>query len=241
MLISKTGDAHLSKSTYCSSSGIMNCYTANSPDSTSLRGILGPAMSYPPLCVHQLIESQVARTPARIAVQDSKAKLTYSELNRQSNQLANYLIKLGVGPEVLVGISVERSSNMLVALLGILKAGAAYLPLDPAFPTERLMFMLEDARPSVLVSEESLISALPRHAGKTVLLDCSRNPINRECDENPPIRATPRNLAYVLYTSGSTGKPKGVQIEHRSVVNLLTSMLREPGMVSDDVLLAVTT
>src|SRR5437660_9504741 len=121
----------------------MKCDTPDFEDGTSLRGgLFGPAVSYPPLCIQELFEVQVARSPARVAVQDRNAQLTYRELNSQSNQLANYLTRLGIGPEVLVGISVERAHGMLVALLGILKAGAAYLPLDPAFPRDRLMFML---------------------------------------------------------------------------------------------------
>ncbi len=221
----------------------MKCHTISVDDARSLLrgGLFGLASSYPPVCVHELFEAQVGRTPAQLAVQDRNAKLTYAELNSQSNQLANYLAKLGIGPEVLVGISMERTPRMLVALLGILKAGAAYLPLDPAFPKDRLKFMLDDARPALLLSEESFISSLPTCYGETVVLDHTWKDIARESNENPPTRATPKNLAYVLYTSGSTGKPKGVQIEHRSVVNFLTSMLREPGMVCDDVLLAVTT
>ena len=192
-------------------------------------------------CIQDLFEQQVTQTPNRVAVSFEGHQLTYAELNARANQLANHLIKFGVGPEVLVGISVERSIEMLVGLLGILKAGGAYVPLDPAYPRDRLTLMRENSQLKLLLSEKKLIAELPLHTGQTVLLDRDCDSIAAESTENPTTQTTAENLAYVLYTSGSTGKPKGVQIEHRSVVNFLTSMRQRPGLAADDALLAVTT
>ncbi|HOW73556.1 MAG TPA: amino acid adenylation domain-containing protein, partial [Phycisphaerae bacterium] len=148
--------------------------------------------------------------------------LTYAELNRQSNQLARHLRGLGVGPEVRVGICVERSLDMVVGLLGILKAGGAYVPLDPAYPQERLRFILEDTAAPVVVAQSSLAERLSSYRGQVVYLDRDAALIAaRSCDPLAEERATASNLAYVIYTSGSTGRPKGVAIEHRSTVDLL--------------------
>src|SRR5579872_1879171 len=192
-------------------------------------------------CVHQVIQSQVDRTPNATAVLFENEQLTYHELNRRANQLAHYLRKLGVGPEVLVAICVERSLDMVVGLLGILKAGGAYVPFDPAYPRERLSFMLEDAEVPVLLTQKRLLESLPESNARVVCLDTDWHEIAEESAENPASKANPENLAYVIYTSGSTGKPKGVQIPHRAVVNFLTSMSQKPGMASGDRLLAVTT
>lgn len=173
------------------------------------------------LCLHQLFEAQVERTPESVAVEFEGETLSYGELNRRANQLAHHLRAFGVGPEVLVGICVERSLEMVVGLLGILKAGAAYVPLDPSYPKERIAFMLEDTQSPVLLTQGRLREALPAHSARTLLLDSDREKIAVENDQNPQIHATPQNLAYVIYTSGSTGKPKGVAIEHRGAVNLL--------------------
>ena len=150
-------------------------------------------------------------------------------------------MKLGVGPDVLVGMYVERSLEMVVGLLGILKAGGAYVPLDPAYPHERLSFMLEDAEVAVLLTQERLMASLPETSARVVCLDVDWHEIAKESAENTASRAKPENLAYVIYTSGSTGKPKGVQTLHRAVVNFLTSMSQKPGMTGADRLLAVTT
>jgi surfactin family lipopeptide synthetase A len=192
-------------------------------------------------CVHQLFEAQAGRTPNAIAVVFEKQFLTYSELNTRANQLAHSLQKLGVGPDVLVGICVERSLEMLVGLLGILKAGGAYVPLDPAYPPERLSFMLEDAKVPVLLTQNRLVPSLAESSARVVCLDSGWHEIAKESGENPASKAKSEDLAYVLYTSGSTGKPKGVQIPHRAVVNFLTSMSLKPGMTCRDRLLAVTT
>ena len=193
------------------------------------------------LCVHNLFELQARRMPDQVAVCFEGRELTYGELNARANQVAHYLIKLGIVSEGFVGISIERSIEMLVALLGILKAGGTYVPLDPAFPKDRLAFMLEDSRLKFLLTQKKLMGELPAHGGTTVFIEEEWNRIAQESMQDPPPNTRPENLAYILYTSGSTGKPKGVQVEHRSVVNFLTSMQREPGLTADDVLVAVTT
>ena len=200
------------------------------------------ASEYPrDLSTHQLFEKQAAQAPGRIAATFEHQEITYGELNARSNQLAHYLRGLGVGPDTLVGIYVERSLEMLVALLGTMKAGGAYIPLDPSYPQERIAFILEDANAAVLLTQESLLSTAPVSSRRTVCLDSDGPAISCESSENLTPVATSRDLAYVLYTSGSTGKPKGVQIEHRNLVNFLVSVQREPGMLADDALLAVTT
>ncbi|MFN6483321.1 MULTISPECIES: non-ribosomal peptide synthetase [unclassified Nostoc] len=169
-------------------------------------------------CIHELFEEQVEKTPNAVAVVYEDESLTYQQLNERANQLAHYLRSLGVKPEVLVGICIERSPLMLVGLLGILKAGGAYVPLDPAYPQERLAFMLADAQVSVLLTQESLVTTLPPHQAQVVCLD---SVTFSAIAENLPQTVTTDNLAYVIYTSGSTGRPKGVQIEHRGLLNLV--------------------
>jgi len=187
----------------------------------------------PELCAHQLIECQTAGTPAGIAAEFRDERITYAELNRRANQLAHYLRKHGVGPDVPVGICLERSLWMAVGLLGILKAGGAYLPLDPAYPRERLAFMLQDAQAPVVITTGQLRSSLPDFIGTVVCLDTERSAIEREPEDNPEGGATPDHLAYVIYTSGSTGLPKGTLITHRSLLNFslfVTDLYRlQPG------------
>jgi amino acid adenylation domain-containing protein len=168
--------------------------------------------------VHRLFEEQAGRTPDAVAVELEGERLTYGQLNERANRLAKYLSKRGVGPEVLVGLCMERSLEMVVGLLGILKAGGAYLPLDPAYPRERLRFMLEDSGAGLVLTEERLADSLPKGAA-LVRLDADRVEIERESGEDPETQAGPEHLAYVIYTSGSTGKPKGVEIEHGSLSN----------------------
>jgi amino acid adenylation domain-containing protein len=192
-------------------------------------------------CIHQLFEEQVERTPDAVAVVFEQQQLTYRELNSRANQLAHYLMDLGIGADALVGICVERSLEMLVGLLGILKAGGAYVPLDPAYPTERLAYMLSDSQMTVLLTQKDLISLLPEHQAKAVCLDTDGKAISQEKEENPLNDLTSEKLAYVIYTSGSTGKPKGVQIPHGAVTNFLNSMQRKPGLTDKDILLAITT
>ncbi|MBV9385234.1 MAG: amino acid adenylation domain-containing protein, partial [Chroococcidiopsidaceae cyanobacterium CP_BM_ER_R8_30] len=172
-------------------------------------------------CIHQLFEAQVQQTPDAVAVVFEDEQLTYRELNARANQLAHYLQALGVGPEVLVGICVERSLLMVVGLLAILKAGGAYVPLDPSYPQERLSFMLEDTQTRVLLTQQHLLKGLPQHSAQVVCIDAEWKLIAQEKQENPQCRITTENLAYVMYTSGSTGKPKGVSVIHRGVVRLV--------------------
>jgi amino acid adenylation domain-containing protein/non-ribosomal peptide synthase protein (TIGR01720 family) len=183
-------------------------------------------------CIHEMLEAQVERTPDALAViyretgGGSVDSLTFRELNRRANQIARYLRRLGAGPEVLVGLAATRSTEMIVGLLGILKAGSAYLPLDPAYPHERLSFMMRDAGLELLVTQGHLRSTLPETGCRIVCLDADRELFERESGANlgsdacPGSLPGPRNLAYVIYTSGSTGKPKGVMIQHNTVLNL---------------------
>ncbi len=192
-------------------------------------------------CVHQLFEAQAARTPNATAVGFGKESLTYGELERRANQLANHLIRLGASPDGLVGICLERSLEMVVGLLGILKAGAAYVPLDPAYPRDRIAFMLEDAEVPLLLTQAQLRESLHSGNSKVVFIDSDWPEIAKQSQESPALTLNPENRAYVIYTSGSTGKPKGVEIPHRAVVNFLTTMAVRPGMTASDRLLAVTT
>ena len=172
-------------------------------------------------CVHQFFEEQVERTPDAIAVVYEDQKITYRELNQRANQLAHYLIRLGVGPELLVGIFMERSLEMVVAVLGILKAGGAYVPLDPSYPKERLAFILEDTQASIVLTQQELIDSLPNHTARFVCVTGEWRQIQKN-DTNPVTNVLAANLAYVIYTSGSTGKPKGVAIQHSSSVAFLS-------------------
>ena len=171
-------------------------------------------------CVHQLFEEQVGRTPEAVAVVFENQQLTYRELNARSNQLAHYLRDLGVGPEMLVGICLERSLEMVVGLLGILKAGGAYVPLDPEYPAERLAFLLRDSAAAVLLTQKRLLPSLPDCPARVLCLDADASTFAELSDANPPPLATPHDLAYVIYTSGSTGVPKGVLVSHDNVVRL---------------------
>src|SRR5438093_1570570 len=174
--------------------------------------------------IHEWIEAQVERTPDARAVSFEGKDLTYRELNRRANQVAHHLKRLGIGPDVIVGVFLERSVEMVVGLLGILKAGGAYLPLDPLYPRDRLAFMLEDADPPAVLTQSTLASQLPEHSAKVVCFDIAKESLDCEPDTNPAQSCTPENLAYVIYTSGSTGKPKGVPNEHAGVVNRLLWM-----------------
>jgi amino acid adenylation domain-containing protein len=172
-------------------------------------------------CIHQLFELQVEKTPDAVALIFNNQHLTYRDLNSRANQLAQHLQTLGVGAETLVGICIERSLEMVVALLAILKAGGAYVPLDPGYPQERLAFMLSDTQVSVLLTQKQLVAKLPTHTAFVICLDADWNPIAQNKKENLSTSVTADNLAYVMYTSGSTGTPKGVSVIHRGVVRLV--------------------
>jgi amino acid adenylation domain-containing protein len=201
----------------------------------------GTHASYPNVCLHEVIARQADQAPDAIAAIFENQALTYRELNTRANQLARHLQRLDVGPDVLVGICLNRSLDMLVGLLAILKAGGAYVPLDPEYPAERLAHMVEDSRLRVLLTQEELRAQLSALPAQLICVDSLRDTPAHESDANCFSGVTPENLAYVIYTSGSTGKPKGVQIPHRAVVNFLTSMQSRPGLSAKDVLLAVTT
>jgi len=171
-------------------------------------------------CIHELFEKQVAKTPEAIAVISETGSLTYLEVNKRANQLAHYLRSLGVGPEELVGVCLERSMDLIIALLGIMKAGGAYVPIDPAYPRARLAFMLEDAQIKVLITEETLLQFSQDLPVSRVSVDGDRTKIAEMSDQDPANLTLPDNRAYIIFTSGSTGKPKGIEITHRSVATL---------------------
>lgn len=172
--------------------------------------------------LHEQFEAQAARAPDNVALIFGETRWTYGELNRRANQLAHYLRTFGVGAETQVGICVERTPEMIVGILGTLKAGGAYLPLDPAYPKERLNFMLADSGAAVLLTQQHLLNNLPPHAARVICLDVSFAALQTQSEENPSVRVLPDNLAYVIYTSGSTGRPKGVAIQHRNAVAFLS-------------------
>ncbi len=191
-------------------------------------------------CLPDFFEEQVARTPEAIALVCEEQQVTYAELERRANQLASVLQQMGVGPERLVGLCLERSAEMVLAVLGVLKAGGAYVPLDPVYPAERLAFMAQDARLSVLLTQQALLGRLSPGDWAVLCLDTNLGQITQAPAEPPARAISADSLAYVLYTSGSTGQPKGVQISHAALLNLLSSMREQPGLAAQDVLLAVT-
>ncbi len=200
------------------------------------------------LCIHELIQEQVKRTPDAVAVQYEDNSFTYQELDWHADRLAETLIAQGVGPGTLAGIFVNRSIEMLVGMLGVLKAGGAYLPLDPSFPSGRLSFMLADSGASFILTQSGQLSELPETNAQVICLDdldgANSSGSSTRTKRSGNLRvdtAKPDDLAYIIYTSGSTGKPKGVQIHHQAVVNFLCSMRQGLGISSDDTFLAVTT
>jgi amino acid adenylation domain-containing protein len=198
------------------------------------------AMACPGVCVHQLIEAQARTRPDRVALRMGAAQLTYAELDTRADRLAHALRSRGVGADDLVGVCLERSPEMVVALLAVLKAGAAYVPMDPDFPRQRLAFMLEDAGIGVVVTQRSVLDRVPTGGASALCLD-DVDPSAAPANGAVLVTPTPESRAYVIYTSGSTGKPKGVEVLHRNVVNFLTAMRARPGLSADDVLVAVTT
>ncbi len=183
--------------------------------------------------VSELVAAQAVATPNAIAVVAGNESITYGELDRRANQLANYLITLGVRPATIVGLCLERSTQSVMCALAVLKAGAAYLPLDPAYPTERLLFMLNDAQPRVLITQTGLTEKLSEGIWKAVTVAGNRE-IENYSNDAPANQVTPDSLAYVIYTSGSTGRPKGVEITHASLLNLVSWHRRAFGVTPDD-------
>ena len=184
--------------------------------------------------IHQLFEARAEQTPDAVALVFEDQRLTYRDLNARANQLAHYLQRLGVGPETPVGVCLDRSAEMIVALLAILKAGGAYVPIDPEYPAERIEFMLKDSRVSVLITAKRLTLTCPELSTKIVYLaECHE--ITQEIVENPSSEVTPDNLAYVIYTSGSTGRPKGVEVTHETVVHLFAATRDQLGFKESDV------
>ena len=189
--------------------------------------------------LHGMVERQVVATPSAIALRCGGEVFTYRELDRRANVLANHFRKRGAGPGALVGIHLERTGDMFAAVLAVLKTGAAYVPMDPDYPAERLAIMVEDANPCLVVTGRALADVFPTAEAPLLCLeDLDRA---REDDASPGVEVSPEDPAYVIFTSGSTGRPKGVQVPHRAVTNFLLSMQQEPGLGADDVLLAVTT
>ena len=191
-------------------------------------------------CLHELFERQVEQTPDSVALVFEGKQLTYRELNGRANQLANFLRSLGVGPEVLVGIFMERSLEMVIAIYGILKAGGAYLPLDPEYPPERVAFMARDAKASVLLTQKHLAANLPEEKETVICLDSDWSGIAKHNSQNLARGVAAENLAYVIYTSGSTGMPKGAMNTHRGICNRLLWMQDEYQMTDRDRVLQKT-
>ena len=192
-------------------------------------------------CVHQLFEEQAARTPDETAVVFEDQRLTYRELNARANQLAHYLIRLGVGPEVKVALCLERSLEMVIGILGVLKAGGAYVPQDMAQPNERLRYMLEEAHVQVVIARHGSESELPETGARVVYLDTEQEKIAREETDNIDSHTTGANLAYVIFTSGSTGRPKGVGVEHRQLINYVEAIRSRFGFTAGESYAIVST
>jgi amino acid adenylation domain-containing protein len=191
------------------------------------------------MTIHELFEAQVERTPDAPAVVSNDDQLSYAELNRRANRVGHRLRQLGVGPEVLVTICVDRSLDAVTGLLGILKAGGAYVPLDPAYPSARLAYMVRDAAAPVLLTDRKAADLPSLHSQQVLFFEEAVFHEGSQNSENLKTRVNPDNLAYVIYTSGSTGRPKGVQIAHRAVVNLLSSLRQRPGLSLHDVQVVV--
>lgn len=191
-------------------------------------------------CLHHLFEQHVKQQPDAVAMLYENEQISYGQLNQRANQLAHYLRTLGVGPDVRVGLAVERSVEMVIGILGILKVGGAYVPLDAAYPSERLAFMVEDTQSAVLLTQARLVETLPMDGAKVVRLDADWQTIAKESTENVESGVTPEDLAYVIYTSGSTGRPKGIAIRHRGVVNNISDLNERYRVGSLDRVLALS-
>jgi amino acid adenylation domain-containing protein len=194
------------------------------------------------MTIHQLFEQQVEQTPDSVALVFEDETLTYMDLNRRANQLAHHLQRLGMGPEVFVGVCLSRSVEMVVGLLAVLKVGGAYVPLDPSYPQERLAWMLSDSQATIILTHHLLDRSLGLVSKgiQSINLDTDWQVIDQSRQENPQISVESTHLAYLMYTSGSTGVPKGVQIPHRALINFLTSMKRQFQLTAKDTMLSVT-
>lgn len=193
------------------------------------------------LCIHNLVEARVRENPDSVAVVSADNQVSYSELDRRANQLALNLQSFGIGPEVAVGVFIDRSADLLVALLAVLKAGGFYVPLDPTHPIERTTLILEDARVPLLITTSRLSDRVPRTQAQLVFINDDAEEVATHTVASPAHTVVAENISYTIYTSGSTGKPKGVQISHTSVVNFLMSMAKNPGLEASDRLFSVTT
>ncbi len=193
------------------------------------------------LTLPQLFEAQVKRTPDAVAVICGDRSMSYRELDIASNRLAHELRRRGVEPASRVAVILDRSPELMVALLAILKSGSAYIPLDPAYPTERLQYVFENSRPAAIITQASLRGRLLHEAMSVIVVDSQSLLIAEQSAEPLAPAAAPTDPAYVIYTSGSTGRPKGVAIHHRALVNLLCAMWRQPGLTHEDTVVSVTT
>jgi amino acid adenylation domain-containing protein len=180
---------------------------------------IGARADYPHRCIHEVFAEQARATPDAVAVVFEKQKITFGELDQRANQLAHYLSKRGIGPESVVAVCVDRSIEMVVALFGVLKAGAAFVPVDPSYPAERVAFLLQNSRAPIVLTQRRVLATLPASPAKTICVDEEWPEIARETTAAPPGRATPENAAYVIYTSGSTGQPKGSVSPHQASLN----------------------
>jgi amino acid adenylation domain-containing protein len=193
------------------------------------------------LTLPQLFEAQARRTPEAVAVVCGEYRMSYRELDLASNRLAHELQRRGVDPASRVAVVLDRSPELMVALLAVLKSGSAYIPLDPTYPVERLQYIFESARPAALITQASLRERLAHEAISVIVVDSQSMLIEKQSAETLPLSVSPDDPAYVIYTSGSTGRPKGVAIHHRALVNLLCAMRRLPGLTHEDTVVSVTT
>lgn len=201
---------------------------------------IGTTMPYPDNALTEIFSKQATVSPHATALEYEDLKISYEELSKKVNQTANYFVGQGLSPGQFVAVAMDRNPDLIVSLLAILQCGAAYLPLDPKFPAERLKFMLEDSQAGFLITTKALSGSLPKHS-KTILIEDVLASIRHYPDSPAGISVTPKAVAYIIYTSGSTGKPKGVTITHKNLVNFLFSMATEPGISAQDKLLSITT
>jgi amino acid adenylation domain-containing protein len=197
--------------------------------------------AYPKQPVTVLVAEQAANAPNATAVECGDVALSYAQLEERSNKLARYLQRRGVTPGALIGVSLNRSTDMLVSLLGVLKSGAGYVPIDPMYPPHRVQFMLDDSGATAVLTESSLATRLPKSNASVIVIDDEAGEVAAESGDTLAFVPQPNDRAYVIFTSGSTGEPKGVQISHDALVNFLWSMRKTPGFAASDSLLAVTT